>query len=638
MLNLKKINTFLCFFVFVLLSAFCFDNSDYQIEYAFAQKMQLDTIKVLSAESDNRAIIEDLHFQDLVPTMESYSKEYYSEFNAVLTELQLIDIERERLKYSYEKNQQSSLFSALVPNAISIASLSYFSGVNLRSFIAVAGTAISSYSSYLTVRDQMELEYLQSNWDLNDDQKRMLDSLENKLYGYICDIGMSLGISRSDIISKNDLTTFVKACQIKEPNTRYTELKRMEKRLYRLPDYWREMAKAAYDLYDYEEAIENLEKYELEYIPIFFHDNDYAQAMMIKADCLLKIREYDDTLVSELDQIINEILKNINLEDWIRYLFCANLYQKIYDYTNNITYAEQAFDCLYNVTSYMIQEYKQATKDYLNLTFLTEGLKIIDARIEAASSVLANEKAIRKNSAPTWFSDNRDYYDRRVENAQKEVDRLNAERKAFEESKFYTLPPLDNNLIIAYGLYDKYAEMLGKKTSREYISINNMLNDAIFYSASRFELFEESSDSIMYQDCDGDCLYISFVVKDLTKLDSEEFSLYYPVSAEIFINDNTFTCNGYAIIENYGTIDSVYLSSYIFMPDDFAVDFPKKTQINPIQVNFICDLFPELNPSGKVFVTEKLQSEIESKLKYSDNVDDKIGDFMSKIPILGTFF
>lgn len=617
------------------------DLSDYQIEYAFAQKMQLDTIRVLSADSGNRVVIEDLHFQDLVPTMQSFSKDYYNDFNSTLTELQINDLERNRLRYVYERNQQSTLFSSLVPNALSIASIAYFSGLNMRTLIAVAGTALSSYSSYLTAKDQMELEYLQSNWDLDDDQKRLLDDLENKLYSYVCDIVVSLGLPRSEALSKDDLISFVKSCHKENPNTRYTELKRMESRLVRLPDYWRELAKTSYDLFDYEEALQYLERYESMYVPIFFHDNDYAEAMMIKASCLIETRDFDDSLISELLDIAKKIQENISMDDWLRYFFCANLYQKIYEATSDLSYAEMAFDCMYSVLSYMINEYAQATDDYLNLTFIDEGLEIIDAKLESADTTLANEKATKENAIAFWkfWDSNNNYYDERINRAQAEVDRLNEAKAAFRDSIFTTLPPLDDDVIVAFQIYDDYAQLLGKKDSREYMSILSMLDEAIFYAESREVLFDESSGiSEFYMASYGDSFGIDFILRELPKLDSEDLPEGYPVSAEIDINGEVLTCEGVAQVENYGSIDSVYLAGYIFLPDRIEVGFSKDTYVQPIKVNYYCDLFDMLNPTGYFGVTDDVQKEIESRLRHPDNLSTKVSNVASEIPIVNWFF
>ena len=637
---LKRLS--LCLIVILLLflpEAFSDELSDHRIEYAFAQKMQLDTIRILSAESDNRLVIEDLHFQDLVPTMESFSQEYYANFNDTLTELQINNLERDRLQYIYDREQQATLFSSLVPNALSIASVAYFSGFNLRSLIAIAGTALSSYSNYLTTKDQMELEYLQSNWNLDNEQKRMLDDLENSLYGYVCDIVVSLGMPRSEALSRDDLTSFIRACKEENPNRRYIDLKRMESRLSRLPDYWRELSKATYELEEYDEALDYIGEYETMYVPIFFHDSEYAEAMMIKASCLIETRSFNESLAHELEAIADKIQENISLEDWLSYFFCACLYQTIYDATSETQYAEAAFNCMYNVLSHMIEEYEQATADYLNLTFVTEGLELIDKELESANATLANEKATRDDAAPHLFSSNREYYNARVDRAQDEVDRLNEDREAFYNSIFTTLPPLDDSLIIAYQLYSDYAMLLGKTNSREFNAISAMMDEAIFYSESRELLFGEPAQiTSWFMGSYGDAISIDFILKELPKLDSEELQEYYPVTGSIKINNDEFPVDGIVRIENYGTLDTVYLSAYLYYPDKFEVSFSKDTRVQPIEINYACDLFDILNPIGYGVVTEDVQEEVESRIVFTDSLSKKVGNIVSNIPVVNWFF
>ena len=222
------------------------DFTDAQIEYAFAQKMQLDTIRILEADENNRVVIEELHFQDLLPTMNEYTRGYYADFNRQLSALRLVEVQRDRLNYLYERKQET-LINSLMPNAISIATIAFSTRSLLSSVIAIAGTALSSINSYATQEDVIELEYIQQDWELDDQETLALDALATNLYLYKCDIGASLGIDRTQALSSDDLKSFVRACNESSPAVRYSRLSRLESRLGTLPDYWREMAKAASD-------------------------------------------------------------------------------------------------------------------------------------------------------------------------------------------------------------------------------------------------------------------------------------------------------------------------------------------------------------------------------------------------------
>lgn len=466
------------------------DFTDAQIEYAFAQKMQLDTIRILEADENNRVVIEELHFQDLLPTMNEYTRGYYADFNRQLSALRLVEVQRDRLNYLYERKQET-LINSLMPNAISIATVTFSTRSLLSSVIAIAGTALSSINSYATQEDVIELEYIQQDWELDDQETLALDALATNLYLYKCDIGASLGIDRTQALSSDDLKSFVRACNESSPAVRYSRLSRLESRLGTLPDYWREMAKAAYELEQYEECLSFLEKYEAYYVPVFFHDNDHASAMMIKAYCILETEAPVDQL-SKLVSIADEILKNTQDDDWVRYIFCAGLFEDMYMQSGDIDYAKKAYDCYLAVLYCKVKEFEANTLDYASLTYIKNGLNAIDEELSIATAELEYAKSEKGDNARWFWSSNKDYYKGNVNKAQTRVDELKSKREMFETTSYYELPPDDSFIIKIFSKITELATQLGLTDDIGYLSAYDMMDEAIYDVYSRNEVFGEA--------------------------------------------------------------------------------------------------------------------------------------------------
>ena len=620
--------------LFFLIPTMMFTNiSDAQIEYAFAQKMQLDTIRVLEADENNRVVIEELHFQDLLPTMNQYSRDYYAEFNAQLSALRLVEVQRDRLQYLYEKKQES-IIKSLMPNPLAIATVTFSTRNLLSSIIAVAGTALSSINSYASQADVIELEYIQQNWELDDQETLALDALSTNLYLYKCDIGSSLGIERNQALSSDDLRSFVRACNESSPSVRYSRLSRMESRLNSLPDYWREMATAAYELKHYDECLSYLSRYEEHYVPVFFHDNNHASAMMIKAYCILENDTTTDRLAN-LVTVAEEILENIQDEDWTRYMFCAGLFEELYSETGDLTYARKAYDCYYSVLYSKITEFKAEVSDYASLSYIKKGLDVINAELERATSELEYAKSEKKDNAPWLWSSNKNYYNENVDIAQAKVDEIEAKRDNFESSAYYELPPDDSYVISIFGKLTSLAEDLDIKEEISYLSAYDMIDEVLFNVYSRNAVFGEE---IPVYDCTleyehntvfSDKIYVEIPLYQLQFLGGEgynsssyDFLINGSNRIVLTINNKPFNIYPYLYIYNSGSgnIENVFVVLYAEGIKRFEVDFTKDTPIQSMTLDIESSCFAPLDEAGADINSWDIPQSLSAFKGISDNI------------------
>ena len=97
--------------------------------------------------------------EDILDTLESY---------------RMVQVKRERLLYLYEQAKAQAVASA-VPSPLGL--LSAVQSMNLASIAAsIAYMAVDSYTSYSSAMSEAESEYLQSGWDLDDEEAEQLHS------------------------------------------------------------------------------------------------------------------------------------------------------------------------------------------------------------------------------------------------------------------------------------------------------------------------------------------------------------------------------------------------------------------------------------------------------------------------------
>lgn len=210
-----KMKRIIIFFIAMVFTStlFAFTNEQLELahnqEFALYQRLQLDTV-IARKSSNNKIVIAELELRDLVPSMNATNQNYYMTFNDSLGTLKLIDIQRERLEFLHEEKQKSAL-TALVPNALSVATIAITTGLTnpLGAIIGIAGTTVSSITGYIDEKNQANLEYMQSQWQLNDQEMEVLLDLGKGIYSYKSQIASYLNIPVELTLSTEDLESFV---------------------------------------------------------------------------------------------------------------------------------------------------------------------------------------------------------------------------------------------------------------------------------------------------------------------------------------------------------------------------------------------------------------------------------------------
>lgn len=454
-------------------------NNSAEEELKLTRKLLFETGRVL-ASTNNRAVLDEIYLLEWYEDISTTNSQYILSFRDDINEFKSIDVKRERLEYIYNQNR-SMAAASLVPNALSVATVAFSSGNPKQAVIAIAGTALSSITNYLTTKQRAELELIQSQWNLDDDASRAFNNLNNAIFANLTTLSRDYGFSRDDYASIATIQNFVK--DVQNENITPSDIIQIcvgtnyERELSQFSDYWRIVGSAYYELGEYNEALTAINQYEKCYEKVFYHDPNYAQMMMIKAYCIDELSINKEEIVDELIEIANAINENLGVgRDWLQKYYCYLIYKDVASYTNDNSYLKKAFEVLDEVFYININTYAKDLENYLSYQFLEDIITGLEQNIAEIDNEIANQKEQRK-AANTK---------ERKEIIDKEIEKLKANKKEFEENidaqkeiAKKTLPPSVSLLISLAYEYKNLAEELGETDSVKYRNQMKRFSEAI---------------------------------------------------------------------------------------------------------------------------------------------------------------
>lgn len=448
-------------------------------ELKLTRKLLYETSRVLVSQN-NRTVLDEIYSFDWYPDISLTNSHYIADFRNDISEFKSIDVKRERLEYIY--NQKKSMeIASLVPNALSVATVAFSSGDPKRAIISIAGTVLSSINSYLTTKQKNELEMIQEQWNLDDEASKVFNNLTNSIFINLTALSHNYGFSRFDFASPETIKDFVRIAE--DENTTAKDIimrfvgNRTEEELSKFSDYWRIIATAYYELEDYKSALSSIKKYEECFEDVFYHDENYAQMMMIKAYCIDELSIDKTEIVDELVKIADAIYNNfLEGEGWVQKYYCYQLYMDIADYTGDKSYLVKAFALLNEVFYTNIMTYADNLEDYLSFQFHEDIVNGIQQKIDEINEEIANLQERRKIAKS---GETKKIIEEKVRNLNTVMDNYNKNKYKIKEISKKTLPPSISLLISLGYQYKNLAAELGLEDSLKYSATMDLLNSAV---------------------------------------------------------------------------------------------------------------------------------------------------------------
>lgn len=352
----------------------------------------------------------------------------------------IVAVKRERLEYLYNQNKASAIKEA-VPNPIAV--LSAASSLDLKRLVAsVAYMAIDSISSYNSYNDELDQSYLQDGWALDDEAAEALHESRKYAFLFMIEIVRDEDLPGELALNESSVEKFVSWTNNTNVHQRLQFLESEEKTYSAFGNYWLELAECYYELEDYKNCLEAINKYEDIQSNIFRKDYYLAKIMPTVIDAAAQTFSTDE-YIPVAEHYLDILINNTESNEWALRYFAAQVYVDLYTKTQNVEYLHKAYDLTKNNVNHLIGEQKN-----LNTTYTSD---------------------VKEVATP----------DNATKEEKKQIKEYN---KSVKETRKTELPsvyePLDLNCELLFALAEKIGLSDSEKASLEGILSNS--DDAVF--------------------------------------------------------------------------------------------------------------------------------------------------------------
>ena len=335
----------------------------------------------------------------------------------IIEKYRMITVKRDRLQYIYEQNKAQALKEA-VPNPIGL--LSAVSSFDFKRLAASAiYMAVDSYTSYKSYNAELDLQYLQDGWELDDEEAENVHDSRKRAFMFMLDIVREdnlpgkLALNESSVEEyvtwKNNTNTYQKIQFFESQTSTYEAF----------GDYWLTLASCYYDQADYEKCLECFDKYEELQADIFRKDYNFAKALpqaIVAAKEVYSTEEY----VPIAERYLGILVDNTENTEWSLKYFAAQMYLDLYAQTQESRYLDQAYTLALNNVNYLVAKQKE-----LNTTYRSD-VKEVELPSDPSKDASKDEKASYKDQ-------------------KKKIEEYN---KALKEKRKVELPPVYEPLVL----------------------------------------------------------------------------------------------------------------------------------------------------------------------------------------------
>lgn len=281
----------------------------------------------------------------------------------IIEKYRMIAVKRERLEYIYNQNKAKAIKEA-IPNPIGVLSaVTSFDYKRLAaSVIYMAVDSVTSYNAYNT---EIEQEYLQDGWELDDEEAENLHDSRKRAFLYMIDIVQEYDIPGKLALNETSIENFV-TYQNKTNNAQKIQFFESEENTYNaFGSYWLELAECYYDAEEYEKCLDAISTYENVQTGIFRKDYEFAQVLpkvIVAAEEVYSGKEY----VEYTEKHLKTLIDNTERSEWSLRYFAAQMYMDLYAKTKESSYLNTAFDLVLNNVNYLAGEQNSMNKTYLS--------------------------------------------------------------------------------------------------------------------------------------------------------------------------------------------------------------------------------------------------------------------------------
>lgn len=320
----------------------------------------------INASTGSRVYLEEVYLDLLNHTdpskIDDYTLQQYNSILDLLEEYRMIDVKRERLDYLYDQNRANSLRSAM-PSPISILNV-VESKNKLKDIASLIYLAVDSVNSYKSNTSELDTQYLQDNWDLEDKEAQNLHNSRTDMFNYLVTITGNYDIPGVITLNEEFATEFVKCTQNTNVAQRIDWLERKVEIYRYFGEYWLVLAQSYYEDNNYQKCLDAVREYEALNISIYRSDYKFAEIIpyaIVSAKETMSEANYVE-FATEYAQIL---LDNADQYDWAKQYFVCQTYIELYTLTNAVEYLQKAYNIARGTASDLVEEQERLNREYL---------------------------------------------------------------------------------------------------------------------------------------------------------------------------------------------------------------------------------------------------------------------------------
>ncbi|MBQ9065058.1 MAG: hypothetical protein IJ123_06400 [Blautia sp.] len=224
--------------------------------------------------------------------------------------------------------------------------------------------AVDAAVNYTAAMSELDLEYLQERWDLEEKEEEELHNSRKIAFDYMIDVVRKYDLPGTMALSEENIEEYVR----RKNNTNIDQkiqFLETNKSIYKgYGDYWLTLASAYFSNSDYKKCIESIKEYEALGNTIFRKDYQYAKILPLaiaSAEQEYEVSEF----VSETENWIEKIIENTKDSHWALRYFAAQMCVDLYSKTSDKDYLRRAYDIIKNNINYLVDIQKKKNEEFL---------------------------------------------------------------------------------------------------------------------------------------------------------------------------------------------------------------------------------------------------------------------------------
>ena len=298
-----------------------------------------------------------------------------------ITELKIIDLQKERLEiiYDYKKNQTiassfPSVFSVigtvkyLGDAAASFVTKDYTGGATkaTQGFGILASSITSSYYTHKSAKDTLTADYLTEKYELEYKQIRLLSEMLRDSFSYQAEYANENKVESKYLLNEQLAESFASTINGEDKGRALAYLKGESTQYKYFPRYWLELAGLYYQNGLYEKCVETIDYYNanFDYKQIYRTNIRYGQILVYGIASCLNINMEDKALLEKIIPWLEVIIKQTADDDWYQRYYCAMTYLMVFDKTGEEQYLRVAYDLIQKNINFLYERQKKGAFCY----------------------------------------------------------------------------------------------------------------------------------------------------------------------------------------------------------------------------------------------------------------------------------